>query len=520
MLLALARVLSPSGFPYASGYRLFKDGYFGRDALEVAEDLLDIRPDIARAVILRLASLQGTGTNRWTEEEPGKIHHEYRALVLDGRPVDDEARAILRGLALQWHLAPEDKLDGLSQLIYYGTVDATPLYVRLVARYCRRMGTGILDERYTPHGWRDADARPTIRESVRRAIVWIAGAIERSEAGLLEFQRMNPYGHRFQAWKDGTASYLHTDGSFANYNGPIASIEVQGLAYDALSAAPGLLPDSAAGERARWARLTEQVRASVMDRFWMPDEQYFAMALDRDPRTGEVRQVQTVTSNPATLLDSGIFDSLPSADRQRAVAAIVERTYSEEFLTPVGVRCTSLAHRALLDYEAYQSSHTVWHKETYDIARGYRRQGFPALAADLESRLLDAINLTGGATEFLYVMPDGRVDLNPFNTATPAGSEEIRGTNVPENDQAWSISAALAIKWRLGHHAHEGESAGWQRTLEEERQRAVPAVPLLRSFGDIERALHGRCAFRLNVDEGWRREAAFVRAHDMPAPSG
>src|SRR5437868_2294129 len=80
MLRALERVLSPSGFPYGSTGDLFRDAHFGRDAVEVAEDLLACRPDIARAVIERLAELQGTSVNALTEEEPGKIHHEYRAL--------------------------------------------------------------------------------------------------------------------------------------------------------------------------------------------------------------------------------------------------------------------------------------------------------------------------------------------------------------------------------------------------------------------------------------------------------
>lgn len=520
MLLALQRVLSPTGFPYASAYRLFKDAYFGRDSLEVAEDLLELRPDIARTVILRLAALQGAITEPATEEEPGKIHHEYRALVLDGRPVDDEARRIFRSLATQWELAgtPEE-LDALSELVYYGTVDATPLYVRLVSRYCRQMGRSILDEQYTPRGV-GAGLRAPLRRSVRRAVEWIARSVERSEIGLLEFQRVTPHGHPFQAWKDGGTSYLHPDGSFANYNSPIASIEVQGLAYDALVAAPDLLEDSSREEREQWFGLAWRIRDTVMDRFWMPEERYFAMALDRDPHTGAVRQLRTITSNPGALLDSGIFDTLAPADRERTVGAIVGRIYSEEFLAPAGVRCNSLAHQDLHHYQAYQSSHTVWHKETYDIARGFRRQGFPALAADLEARLLNAVNLVGGATEFLYVMPDGRVDWDPFARRGQPATEEIYGTNVPENDQAWSISAALAIKWRRGRR-FDGVAAGsWQRAIEERKQRAIPPVPILATFREIARALEDSSAFTLNLDEGWRRERAFVQQHELPTARG
>jgi glycogen debranching enzyme len=520
MLRALARVLSPTGFPYASGFHLFKDAHFGRDSLEVAEDLLEVRPDIARAVILRLATLQGTATDRLTEEQPGKIHHEYRALTIDGKPVDAESRAIFRTLAQHWRLAdtPEG-LDALTEYIYYGTVDATPLYVRLIARYCDAIDAGILDAEYTPRGSHGPGSRLTIRDSVRRAVDWIVGELEGSELGLLEFQRVNPKGHRFQAWKDGMTSYLHTDGTFANYNGPIASIEVQGLAYDALTAAPDLLTDSSAADHERWRALAAHLRDALMDLFWMPDERFFAMALDRDPVTGNARQIRTVTSNPGSLLDSGIFDRMPSGERQRVVGAIVERIYSGEFLTAVGVRCSSLRHQDLLDYAGYQSSHTVWHKETYDIAKGLRRQGFPGLAEDLETRLLNAVTLTGAATEFLYVLADGRADLDPFGKHAVPGSEEILGTNIPENDQAWSISAALAIKWRRGRRVDGGTASGWQRDLEEEKRRAYPPAPLLRWLRDIEQSLGGGSAVALNKDEGWRRESAFVRAHELPRKS-
>lgn len=521
MLLALERVLMPSRFPRASGYHLFKDAYFGRDPLEVAEDLLDIRPDIARAVILRLASLQGTITDPGTEEEPGKIHHEYRALTLEGEEIDEASRRIFRQLAEQWQMAdtPEG-LEALTEFIYYGTVDATPLYVRLVSEYARRVSASILEEEYTPRRWREPEPRPTIRESVRRAMEWIVRSMERSDLGLLEFRRMTPRGHRFQAWKDGATSYVHLDGTFANYNGPIASIEVQGLAYDALIAAPSLLPGAGEEMQARWASLAERVRDRTLDLFWMPEQRYFAMALDRDPATGEPRQVQLISSNPAATLDSGIFDTLPPDRRQQAVSAIVERIYSDEFLTPAGIRCNCVAQRDVLDYMGYQSSYTVWHKETHDIAAGLRRQGFPGLARDLEVRMLNAINIVGGATEFLYVMPDGRVDYDPFQLRSGPGSEAVIGTNVPENDQAWSISAALSIKWRRGRRDQDEPAAGgWQEEIEQRKLCENHPATLLRTEGEIRRAREHSDQFSLNAEEAFRREQAFVRSRELPAAS-
>jgi glycogen debranching enzyme len=518
MLLALERILTPSGFPRGSGYHLFKDAYFGRDSLEVAEDLLDMRPDIARSVILRLASLQGTTTDRRTEEEPGKIHHEYRVLTLEGEDIDEAGRAIFRQLAQHWEIATApDELDALTDFIYYGTVDATPLYVRLVAEYARRVDPSILEVPYTPRR-QESERCPTVRQSVRRAVEWIVGSLERSDLGLLEFQRMTPRGHRFQAWKDGTTSYVHLDGSFANYNGPIASVEVQGLAYDALIAAAQLLGEQEGAETERWIGLACRLRDAVLSHFWMSDRQYFAMALDRDPSTGQPRQLQVLTSNPGATLDSGLFDGLDSERRKQVVSAIVNRIYSDEFLTPVGIRCNCLSHQDLLDYMAYQSSHTVWHKETYDIAKGLRRQGFPHLADDLDVRLLNAVNVVGGATEFLYVLPDGQVDYDPFLARTGEPAEAIVGTNVPENDQAWSISAALAIKWRRGRRGRvEPATVGWEAELERNKRREIPPARLFTTNTEIAEARERSPSFKLNATEGFRRERQYVQAQELPA---
>jgi glycogen debranching enzyme len=515
LLKALDRVVSRAGYPYGSNCLLFREAQFGRDALEVAEDLLEMRPAIARAVIKRLAALQGTLVDPRSEEEPGKIHHEHRALVMEGQPVSQESAAICRRLIQQWELNQrETELGPLQELTTYMTVDATPLYVRLVSEFCQRYGGDILQEEYTPRRWTEGSSKPTVRDSVGKAVDWITARIERSDIGLLEFQRMTPRGHLFQAWKDGGSSYLHPDGSYCNYNAPIASIEVQGLAYDALRAAPSLLGGVSEEQRQRWTALAERVQQTVIRLFWMPDERYFAMAIDRDPRTGGARQMKLISSNPGAVLDSGLFDLPDLQRRQGYVAAIVERIYSGEFLTPVGIRCSSLIHEHLLNYPAYQSSHTVWHKETYDIAKGFRRQGFPKLARDLENRLLNAINVTGGATEFLYVLSDNRVDYDPLKRVAREDAEEIVATNVPENDQAWSISAGLAVKWRRGRRQPPRPlSIAWGSELEDELLSTIAPAKLLCTVNDIEQAFPTNYSFRINTRKGWEREGTYARRH-------
>jgi hypothetical protein len=211
------------------------------------------------------------------------------------------------------------------------------------------------------------------------------------------------------------------------------------------------------------------------------------------------------------LLDSGLFDTLPPTERQTLLMAIVERVFSDELLTPVGIRCTSLVHKDVLDYPAYQSSYTVWHKETYDIAKGLRRQGFIRLAEDLENRLLNAINLAGGPTEFLYVFPDNRAQFDPLINAPGEKAEEIAATNVPENDQAWTISAALAIKWRRGRRRTARPVEGtWQSELEDEIFGRIERARLLRTIREIKSAFPTSYSFWVNREKGFARERAYL----------
>jgi glycogen debranching enzyme len=523
VLRALESILSPTGFPYASNGVLFKDGQFGRDALETAEDLLQIRPDIARAVIRRLAELQGTRVDTTIGEEPGKIHHEYRALVRDGRTVNGESVRIFHDLAEEWHVSETTDEPARNELISYFTVDATPHYVRLAARYCRRYGEGILDETYVPrHAGRNH--KRSIRDSVRAAGAWVARKVEESDIGLLEWCRKTPWEHRFQAWKDGATSYLHEDGSFANYDGPMASVEVQGLAYDALRAAGELFPKDPCSRR--YADLAAALREVTLRNMWMPEHDSFAMALDRDPHTGAVRQVSILTSNGAAVLDSGLFDGLSLAERRRYIEAVVRHVFGDEFLTPAGIRCTALRHKDLQDYPAYQSSYTIWHKETYDIAKGLRQQGLTRLAAELETRLLNTVNLAG-PKEFIYVLPDNRVDCGPVAGLVPGETIEFAATNLPENDQAWTVAAAVAIKWRIGRRSSdEPPDRHWGRELEEELLRRIGETKLFRTLADIERARPTEYAIRVNTEKGWERERAWTAARLLsphpptPSPNG
>lgn len=433
-LLALIKAPDSLGV-YASVGPNYRYAIFGRDSLEVAEDLIDVRPALSREIILAIASMSGRFKDSSSEEEKGKIVHEYRARRFGGTAISHSAGQILDELSMAW--------GGTSdELRYYGSVDATPLFVRTVARYCESHDKELLDELVTDR----YGVESSLRDNVRSAVEWVVGKVENSSWSLLEFQRLNPLGQPNQSWKDSKTSYLHYDGTPANADGGIASIEVQGLAYDALLAGAELVALDESEER-YWRKLARTVQQQTIDHLWSDEDQFFVIGLDRSPEDGTSRQIRTITSNVAATLDSGIFLDLPDEQRLRYVEAIVERTMGEDFLTSAGIRCRSLSDERRLKKGAdYHGALVTWPKETYDIIKGLKRHGYVEQAQLLQSKLRTTFETSGEFREFYYVKPDGDVK-HYYRTEHPNEPQfyEDGAVDTPEPCQAWSLSAAVAI---------------------------------------------------------------------------
>jgi glycogen debranching enzyme len=416
---------------------------------------------------------------------------------MDGKKINEQSQQILHQLAEMWGGTQEE-------VLYYGSVDATLLYVRLIGRYCHNFGKSLLDESVI---WRNKQ-EVTMADSARQAVAWIEKRIAQSDLGLVEFCRTNPYGHSYQVWKDGSTSYLHLDGSRANFSRPIASIEVQGLAYDALMEASWLFSDDLESVK-RWQQLAKHIQQAVITQFWMPDYHYFAEALDRG-RDGAVRQVQTLTSNPAELLDTALFDTLPAKERYKFVGAIVGMVYSDEFLTDVGVRCRALRHIDLIDFADYHGSWAVWAKATYDIAKGLRRQGFGKLAEQLEQRILNATRLSGWHYEFWYVDESGRVDYDPKQLRPmKVACREIVSTHVPEDIQAWTVSAVLAITQDQARQT-QTKNTDWAQELGDRLLMQQPRILAVANEQEALNAYPEDYCFVVNLEEGYKRRLTLV----------
>ena len=235
---------------------------FGRDSLLTAWMALPFDASLARGVLRTLGELQGQIDDPVADEQPGKILHELRRHGAGG-PFSSRSR-------------------------YYGTVDATPLFVMLAAEAWR---WGALT---------DGDLE-ALAPSVDAAVSWILEAVDANGDGFLDFQRQHPTGLTNQGWKDSWDGITFADGALPS--GPIALAEVQGYAYAALLGGAELKEPM--GLRAVPGDLVARahhLRELFNERFWDP-RGWFALALD-----GERRRVDSLTTNPGHALWSGIAD--------------------------------------------------------------------------------------------------------------------------------------------------------------------------------------------------------------------
>ncbi|MCS5716364.1 amylo-alpha-1,6-glucosidase [Herbiconiux sp. CPCC 205716] len=355
---------------------------FGRDSLWAARLLLPLGTELAASTLRVLAGLQGERTVGETAEQPGKIMHELRP---------GELRMPGEGITLP--------------PLYYGTVDATALWVVLLAE-ARRWGLS------------DDEVRPLL-PNLRRALEWMRDHGDSDGDGFLEYADTTGHGLANQGWKDSGDSVQWRDGRLAE--GPIALCEVQGYAYQAAVEGAELL--DAFGEpggdewRAWAAALADRFRAS----FWIEHDggRYPAIALD-----AAKRPVDTLTSNIGHLLGTGILNADEAADVARLLV-------DERLDSGFGLRtmATDSAGFWPLSYHGG----TVWAHDTAIAVQGLAREGFRAEAATLGRGLLRA------AEAFGYRMPELHSGDSAAVVDVPAPYPAAC------RPQAWSAAAAVAV---------------------------------------------------------------------------
>jgi glycogen debranching enzyme len=411
------------------------EGFFGRDSLHVALNLHDRYPRLLETTLIGLAELQGVSANPASEEEPGRIVH----WALDAE--DPIAKDITAVNHWEWP--------------HYGAVDTTPMYISGVARVARGQPEFLL----TPYTCQRGRER-TMWHSFAAALAWLERRLDSNPEGLLEFWMQQPRGISNQAWKDTPESYVRADGSYASHEQGIASVEVQSLAYDALIDAAALCRSQAgrcgsererATLRQQAVTLTERaarIRRVVLDRFWLEDERgsYFALGTERDERGG-LRPLAVRTSNMGHVLNSRLLEH-PGPGSAARVEALIRTLFSPEMLAPAGIRTLSDRERRFLP-GAYHCG-TVWPWDNRQISRGLERHGYPALAAELDRRVLLACHESHNFPEFVRgggpgepLLNDRIVDIWEIRDHY---SLTYRVEKLAQEIQAWTVEAILSVK--------------------------------------------------------------------------
>jgi glycogen debranching enzyme len=325
----------PDGYLPSAGIPWFSVP-FGRDSLITALQALPLQPNIAYATLRFLAKYQGARVDDFRDEEPGKILHEIR-------------------------LGEVASIGKVPHTPYYGSVDATPLFLITLSEYVRWTGDLGFARAMLPH--------------IEAALGWIDNYADLDGDGLVEYRSRSATGIRNQGWKDSHDSVSYRDGRAVDP--PIALSEVQGYVYDARIRMAEIfelldMPDLARPQ-VEAARLLQQ---RYVERFWMKDEAYFAMALGP-----QKEQIHAVSSSPAQGIWSGI---VPDNLRH----AMVRRLMSEDLRCGWGIRTLS-SHEPNFNPMSYHNG-SVWPHDNSLIIAGLKRAHFDYEAAILAGEVIDA----------------------------------------------------------------------------------------------------------------------------------
>ena len=389
-LLRLATADAPGEEFLAAGAPWFLT-LFGRDSLWAARMLLPISTDLAGSTLRVLADRQGSVVDPETAQQPGKILHEVRGSSFSLGADTDPA---VSGAGTERSLPP----------VYYGTIDATPLWALTLHDAWR---WGLAEEKVE-----------ALLPALEGTLTWLVEHGDADGDHLLEYVDTSGHGLSNQGWKDSGDAVRRIDGSLAS--APVALCEVQGYAYAAARAGADLLEAFGRPGTDRWRTWAQRLRVEFHRRFWVEDAKgpFPAIALD-----GDKRPVVSLTSNVGHLLGTGLL----SADE---VDVVARRIADPDMLSGFGIRTMSRDAAGYSPTGYHVGS--VWPHDTAICLAGLAAEGRPEVAPVAEA-LLSTLAAFDGRPPELFA-GDAR-SAHPTPVPYPAACRP----------QAWSAAAAVSL---------------------------------------------------------------------------
>lgn len=438
---------------YTSAGKLYNHTFFGRDAGMSAKFLNDYEPETVKETIRALVRYQGSELNPQTQEQPGRIHHEFRDF---------------RAWKKNWYYSLLFKLFGPfwgvrnRQLLTYFSHGTTATYIRLVHKYWRSTDKAILSMKVVAKNGTET----TVSASLSEAAAWILSNIDTN--GLFAPMRTNRTSIPYQTFQDSITAYIWDDTRLINASKSHSFVEMQCYSIDALQAMIEIFPRSE--YVSDWRHGIERMKTALLKEFWLKDDQFFSSIVAH--RHGSLQKTSVANVSAGWTLNATFWHDLNGKMQQQYIEPIVRRLFSDEFLTPVGLRTRSKNYSEPLGAAVdYHGSRTVWPMFTFMVIEGLRKQGFYRLAQQLEYRMVNGCRAIDGFLEFFVVDHDGTL-----YEIGKSGTRLAMQMN-PEQDIAFTIAPLIAIA-RRADKVTSTPSESWKKALEDELLGTIELVEL------------------------------------------